>query len=387
MSNDQNAPVRPQPVPSRKLLHLAVGLALAAIAPAAWAQAADCQMSLSQTELDFGQQGRMGTAQTLGTRGITVTVLCSTPGDLSLFYRAGSADGQHYDFTDKGRYSVLVRDVQVDGQSVDLGRITAAGQAPLDAATMQPWLPGQGLVPMHGGSAVTGRSLSARMEVAASVQQGLFSVRDATTWQAAGLVDVPARSISRDLELTTRFTPGSCTPSLANSGVVDLGRLAPAQLNRDTGTRLSARDIGLTVQCDAPTLFALAMQDNRDGTSTVDSAYYYGLGLDGASNRIGNYRVQVDPTRTTADGMATVYRTDSTTGGAGWSNSRSDQVLISSTGYVGFTDAAGSSTGPAPIQSLSSVLSVEALIAPTRDLDIRNVITIDGMATLEIIYL
>lgn len=386
MTIDQHAATRRQRQAGR-LLYLAAGLALATFAPNALAQATECQMTLSQPELDFGQQGRMGAERSLGSRALTISVLCNTPGDLSLFYRAGAADGKHYDFTEQGRYSMRVRDAQVDGQQVDLGRVTAGGQAPVDVAVEQPWLPGQGLMPMHGGAAVHGRSLTARIEVSASVQQGLFSVHDATTWQVGGQIDLPARAISRDLALTTRFTPGSCTPSLANNGVVALGALRADQLDPDRGTRLPVRDIALTVQCDAPTLFALSMKDNRGGTSTVNNPYAYGMGLDGADNRIGTYYVHLDPARTSADAMTTVYRTESFNGGTGWSNSSSDEVLLASIAYVGFTDLAGSNAGPTPIQSLSSVLSVDATIAATRDLEIRDVITIDGMATVEIIYL
>lgn len=363
-------------------------LVVSALSTAWPAHAADCQMTLSEPELDFGKIDRKAVDQRIGARTLSLTLACTEEVDLTVLYRAEGGGQDVFAFGEKGAYSLLMRDARVDGQVVDLGRVAAAGQAPMDVSTVQALLPDRGVVPVMAGQQIRrGRTLTARVEVVASVRQRLYSLRDATSWQASGLFDAPVASVSRSLGLRAEVVPGACVPTLSNRGVVDLGRYAPSQLNALTPTALAPKSIQLTVQCDAPTLFALAMQDAREGTSTVDSAYFYGLGLSGASNKIGTYSVMVDPGKFTADAIPTLYRTDSTTGGVAWSTSRSESAKVSSTGLVGFTSNAGDGSGPVPIQSLSGTLSVEAVIAPTDSLDIRNVINIDGLATFEIVYL
>ena len=54
---------------------------------------------------------------------------------------------------------------------------------------------------------------------------------------------------------------------------------------------------------------------------------------------------------------------------------------------MGFTDLAGSTSGPVAIQNLSAAVTVEAVIAPTESLDLSNAVNLDGSGTIEIVYL
>ncbi|WP_171956352.1 DUF1120 domain-containing protein [Stenotrophomonas maltophilia] len=349
--------------------------------------ASDCEMTTNEQRVDFGKISRQPNGEVIGRRAIVLNLLCKEATDLSLFYRADSVHLSRFAFGDNGSYVLQVRNARVDGRPVELGKIDVAGGPPTGIGPTQPLMHGEGVAPVLYGQAAQGRSLVAELEVTASVERGMYSLRDAVEWHASGLIEAPAASAEKQLELVAAVVPGACVPTFSNGGVVDLGSYSPEQLNANTGTRLPPKSIQVAVQCDAPTLFALAMQDSREGTSTVDSAYFYGLGLSGESQKIGAYNLVVDPSLFSGDGFPTLYRTDSTTSGVAWSTSRSDAALISSTGYVGFSDISGSSSGPVPIQSLSGTLTVEATIAPTRSLNIRNVINIDGLASFEIIYL
>lgn len=190
-----------------------------------------------------------------------------------------------------------------------------------------------------------------------------------------------------DLSLQGLITPTACTPLLSSGGVIDYGKISQQDLNLDRGTRLPARTLVLTLGCDGLSRFALRMGDNRDGTATVNSEIYYGLGLDGSGNKIGLYSMTFDPAQTSADAMAPVYGTESTTGGVAWRTANRNRIDIGASSYLGFTDSEGSTAGPAAIQTLSSTVTVQTVINAKQNLDLSRDVLLDGSATLEVVYL
>jgi type 1 fimbria pilin len=358
------------------------------------AQAQDeCRLDLSESRLDFGLMNRaIPLAPTperlLGERRLGLTLNCSQPADMSLFYRGLAAGAERLRFTEQGSYRLQVREAVLDGRAVELGLIASSGQAPGALGSSLNWRAEHGIVPMQNGQPLKGRHFSVQVDVSAWAEEGAARVRDAVTWEASGWVDAPASGRARELQLLARFAPAACTPSLSNGGTVDFGKLSVKDLNADKDTALPDKQLALTVNCDGPTHFALVMQDNRLGSATGGTdETAYGLGLDARLQRIGRYYVNVDPTQASADNLAQVYRTDSTTAGAAWSNATAMPIPLAARSYLGFTASAGSTLGPTALQSLSARLSVQALIAPLQQLDLSSEIRLDGAATLEIIYL
>lgn len=199
---------------------------------------------------------------------------------------------------------------------------------------------------------------------------------------------LPALAASSvDLNVKGRITPTACTPLLSSGGVIDYGKLSHQDLNVDKGTRLPAKQLQVSIGCNAPSRFALRMRDNRDGTATVNSEIYYGLGLDNSGNRIGLYSLSFDPRQTQVDTTATVYGTESTTGGIAWRTANLNTIDIGANSYLGFTDTAGSTAGPSAIQELISTVKVETVINATKNLDLSSDTLLDGSATLEVVYL
>lgn len=190
-----------------------------------------------------------------------------------------------------------------------------------------------------------------------------------------------------DLSVKGLITPVACTPSLSNNGLVDYGKISRQDLSADKRTQLRDQLLDLRLQCNGPARFALLMRDNRDGSAIVNSEIYYGLNHDNSGNKIGLYSLSFDPASTVVDEWPQVYRTDSTTGGVAWSLSSSHSIPIGARSYLGFTDVAGSSAGPIGIQSLSSRVTVETVIAPTSELDLSADVRLDGSATLDVVYL
>ncbi|MNK89972.1 hypothetical protein D3C87_1100020 [compost metagenome] len=366
-------------------------LMLSGLTPQALALTDECQLTLSQPVLDYGLMNRAVRANTaaeqpLGERRLSLNLNCPQPTDMTLFYRAMAATAERFRFTEHGSYAVRMSDAVLDGQPVDLGLISAVGQVPEEAASSLLWRPQQAIVPVRGGVAVQGQSLSAQLELTAWAQEKALQIRDAVVWETTGLIDAVTTGRSREITLRASFAPIACKVELSNGGLVDFGRLSINDLNPDKGTRLSPKDLTLRVDCDAPTQFALVMHDNRSGSATVNSEIYYGLGLDNRSNKIGLYSLNVDPANASADSFARLYRTDSTTLGVAWSTSSSNPIPIAQKSYLGFTDSAASTAGPASIQNLTTTVTVDAVIAPTANLDLSSAVHLDGSATIEMLY-
>ena len=190
-----------------------------------------------------------------------------------------------------------------------------------------------------------------------------------------------------DLTVKGRITPTACTPRLSSGGLIDYGKISQQDLNVDRGTRLPIKYLQVSIACNAPSRFALRMRDNRDGTATVNSEIYYGLGLDHSGNRLGLYSMSFDPRHTQVDSTTTVYGTESTTGGVAWRTSNLNPIDIGANSYLGFTDTQGSVAGPSAIQELISTVNVAAVINARQNLDLSTDTLLDGSATLEVVYL
>ena len=201
-----------------------------------------------------------------------------------------------------------------------------------------------------------------------------------------GTYAVQAASIV-DLAVTGLITPTACTPQLSDGAVIDYGKISQQDLKVDRSTRLPVKPLHVNIACNAPNRFALRMHDNRDGSAMVNSEIYYGLGLDHSGNRIGLYSMTFDPLQTVVDSTAQAYGTESTTGGLAWRTANLNPISIGANSYLGFTDTAGSTAGPSAIQTLSSTVKVETLINATQNLDLSRETALDGLATLEVVYL
>ena len=201
-----------------------------------------------------------------------------------------------------------------------------------------------------------------------------------------GTSAVQAASIV-DLAVTGLITPTACTPQLSDGAVIDYGKISQQDLKVDRSTRLPVKPLHVNIACNAPNRFALRMHDNRDGSAMVNSEIYYGLGLDHSGNRIGLYSMTFDPLQTVVDSTAQAYGTESTTGGLAWRTANLNPISIGANSYLGFTDIAGSTAGPSAIQELISTVKVEAVINATQNLDLSSDTRLDGLATLEVVYL
>ena len=202
------------------------------------------------------------------------------------------------------------------------------------------------------------------------------------------LVTTPAQAASSiDLSVQGRITPTACTPLLSEGGVIDYGKISRHDLNLEQGTRLPPKTLQISIDCNAPSRYALRMRDNRDGSAPVNSEIYYGLGFDNTGNPIGLYSMSFNPRQTQADGAAQIYGTESTTGGVAWRTANLNPIDIGANSYLGFTDIEGSVAGPSAIGTLTGTVTVQTVINARQNLDLSVDTALDGSATLEVLYL
>jgi hypothetical protein len=182
-----------------------------------------------------------------------------------------------------------------------------------------------------------------------------------------------ALASSTDLTVTGLITPGACTPTISNNGVVDVGKIPAHTLNQTGNTYLGSYPLQLTVACEMPRLIAFESVDNRAGTATEDEAIVFGLGLTDEGEKLGSFYTSIQ--EVVVDGIYS-DSIDSVDGGNSWR-------------YAG-------GIHPGRLLSVSSQSDYTTPIAVKdliMDLQIRPAITradslkIDGSGTLQLTYL
>jgi len=183
-----------------------------------------------------------------------------------------------------------------------------------------------------------------------------------------------------DLTVKGMIVPSACTPSLTPGGTINVGRFSVKDLNQDARTLLSPVTLQLSINCEAPTLFAMTATDNR-----ADSAHgvsELGIGKTTAGEAIGGY--VVIPDKVIAD-QAPVQPIGSMNNGNTWFRMFEDEnwqtdMLVS----IKQPDAA---SVPIPAKDTQMEFSVYPFIHPAKNLTFSQDTGIDGSATISVVYL
>lgn len=179
------------------------------------------------------------------------------------------------------------------------------------------------------------------------------------------------------LSITGLITPGACTPTLSNGGIVSYGKLTVKDLNPDQPTSLQNGTLYLEVNCEAATLFTLTTIDNRDGSSAIHPSHH-GLGVINDDQNLGS--VAFGLFDTVAD-KAPVRTIMSRNDGANW---RVSSYLghAALTSFAALTDL----TSPIAIKNLNARLTAFTTIVRANDLTLNDEIPIDGQVTVQLNY-
>lgn len=189
---------------------------------------------------------------------------------------------------------------------------------------------------------------------------------------------------SVDLTVKGSITPSACVPSITQDGIVDFGKLAAKDLNLNSTTPLPIADLGLSLICEAPTLFALHGKDNRVGTSYYDHSHLYGLGIanDDPNQKLGNYRIDVlNPVADTE--VIPLFSTDR---GQYWL-ANPFGTYFQHTAWVAFGEHNNGVNAPKPVGNVTVDLRIRASIAPLRTLTVTEEVPLDGSVTVDVVYL
>lgn len=201
---------------------------------------------------------------------------------------------------------------------------------------------------------------------------------------------------SVDVKVIGTITPAACTPTLSGGGTVDYGNIKALSLDAANYTKLDVKTIDLAINCDAPTKVALtaingrpntmagAVETDAGATPPVSLIANNGVGLGMAdSAKIGGYVIAYGAP--VADGVAvsTLYAA----------------VNSSTWNYASVTSAYGHGTPlnmswgdsktktPVAFTTLSVPLNIQAYINKASELDLTKPIQLNGLTTLEMVYL
>ncbi|NUU03641.1 DUF1120 domain-containing protein [Herbaspirillum robiniae] len=204
---------------------------------------------------------------------------------------------------------------------------------------------------------------------------------------AASAATVSHAAPSVELKVTGVIRPVACTPTLGAGGVVDYGNISAATLRNGEGTALPARQVNLTVSCNATAKIALTVIDNRASsrvaglTDGIQAGADYNFGLGTVSGKkVGGYVMSFD-NGATADGRG-VSAIVSGDRGNSW-NSAAGYIQHEGN-YYAFSD---NGAQPAAQKVLSTRITVQPVLNKAEELPLATDVPLDGSATIEVKYL
>lgn len=196
-----------------------------------------------------------------------------------------------------------------------------------------------------------------------------------------------------------KLSPHSCAMNITNNGSVDVTPALSALVLRQTNpAALEDETLTLMIACSAPTRFAITTTDNRAGTHTalqpyVDEQYHFGLGTQGGK-KVGSYMLSVKTTGSSGDGRPLVHlfrSASSASKGGAWTvgiSAPQDGAIHAGPGHRQHSWAGPGGSSPSAFAMITLPLVIKTRLASKKDLaDLSNGLTIDGSATISLIYL
>lgn len=181
-----------------------------------------------------------------------------------------------------------------------------------------------------------------------------------------------------DLVVKGKIIPAACTPELSRGGVIDHGKISAKDLRPDNPTQIGNHVLTMTVDCDAPILFALHSIDNRAASSLTRELY--GLGFINGDQKLGWYNLQM-LNLVVNDSIVAQPIASADQGNIWYRENHWEPGIYMSAASM------DDDTQPLAVEKLRLDLQVISTIARTDGLDLSNEVNIDGSATLEVKYL
>ncbi|KAA8560813.1 Protein GltF [Pseudomonas extremaustralis] len=184
---------------------------------------------------------------------------------------------------------------------------------------------------------------------------------------------------SVDMQVNGRITPGACAIALSDNGLVDHGKIMANTLHPSEFTVLPNQQMGLSVSCEGPVLFALVGIDNKRESSAAPD-FFYGLGMNihAPGERLGSVSLSLRGPVGDSQSLQTLTSHDE---GATWAPEPYAYPGL----FMGF--ARVGDTLPMPLRQLVASLRVDTSISPANGLTLKEQVPLDGSITLELRYL
>jgi len=215
---------------------------------------------------------------------------------------------------------------------------------------------------------------------------------------------LPVMAESVDVRVIGTITPTACTPTLSGGGTIDYGVIPPASLSDTAFTVLQEKQIDISINCDAPAKVSLKTINGRpntvagstegaggtarnpDGVTLFGSTNLAvaGLGLDG-TDKIGGYAMRIAQGTAVADGSdVDVIISDDMN--ATWARSAAGSIFNQlRTRHVSW--GATGTTTPVAFETFTAKLGAQAYINKASELDLSKPVALDGLTTIELVYL
>jgi type 1 fimbria pilin len=183
-----------------------------------------------------------------------------------------------------------------------------------------------------------------------------------------------------DLAVTGTIRPSACNVSLSDNGQVNYGTISGVNLNQSEVTRLPARNVTMTISCDAATQIGVRLSDSRPNTLATGLGLHAGYGLGTVNDtRIGGFQLTLEgPTLdgTRGNVLARV--------GTTWTAYAS---VTPGQGFVTSWAATGAAT-PGSYSNITVPVSIITAIAAKDNLpELAGGLALDGLATFTLVYL
>lgn len=139
---------------------------------------------LTRSDITASRQTERGRADALTTKQAILTVSCTQPTRLRLYFAGNQEDKRAFRLPPGGFYRLKAEHASVDGQTVSLLSHEQGDQPrPADSGMLQPVNPGNQLLFLQNGE-VKGTTFSLQLTVQPLLRHSVFDIRDKTRLQA-----------------------------------------------------------------------------------------------------------------------------------------------------------------------------------------------------------
>lgn len=213
---------------------------------------------------------------------------------------------------------------------------------------------------------------------------------------------------SIDLIVTGKIIPPACTPAFGSGGgVVDFGNILTSSLQATKDSKLpDIKEVPVTITCEQPSRFGVTFSDQRaDSRSTTEMDvpfastdfggtpdYYFGLGFTSEQKQIGVYALGINELPSVDAEGEDRFPISSSDNGASWTTgirifSGTGYYPIKNNGTEIYAFSKENESVVSPETSLTFKVGVSAVIQDLTTLHVTDEITLDGLTSINLVYL